>query len=240
MPAPERPSGPEPFDYDTDPERFRINSLAAQEFGLAGDVHEDVADRFAKEHTDLALDIGCGQGRLLDRLRDKGVSAVGLDASPTMLKAASAPRVLGDARTLPFPQDTFGGSAALYMLYHLDDPVQAVVECHRVLRPGGLFAACAPSRYDSPELESVLPGFGIPSTFDSENAPEIVGSVFPDIQVDAWDGPYVHLPDREALALYLRGRRVSPSAANRALDTIDTPLTLTKRGAIIYARKARP
>ena len=124
------------------------------------------------------------------------------------------------------------------MLYHLEDPVQAVAECHRVLSPGGLFAACAPSMYDSPELQSVLPGYGVPSTFDSENAPEIVGSVFGEIEVDAWDGPYVHLPDREALALYLRGRRLSPAAAGRALDAIDTPLTLTKRGSIIFARKS--
>ena len=240
MPAPDRRPSPEPFDYETDPERFRINSLAAKRFGLAGDVHEDVADRFASEGIDRVLDVGCGNGRLLSLLRDIGISAVGLDASPAMLKTASGPRVFGDARTLPFPQDTFGGSAALYMLYHLKDPVQAVAECHRVLGPGGLFAACAPSMYDSLELESVLPGFGIPSTFDSENAPEIVASVFPEIEIDLWDGPYVRLPDREALALYLQGRRLSPTAANRASKAINTPLTLTKKGAIIYARKARP
>lgn len=237
MPEADHRPRPEPFDYDTEPERFRITSLAAKRFGLAEDVHKDVADRFAKERIDLVLDVGCGQGKLLGLLRDIGVPAVGLDASPAMLKAASGSRVFGDARVLPFPANTFGGAAALYMLYHLEDPVQAVAECHRILRPGGWFAACAPSMYDSPELKSVLPGYGVPSTFDSENAPEIVGSVFPDIEVDAWDGPYVHLPDREALTLYLRGRRLSLAAAERASHTIDTPLTLTKRGAIIFARK---
>lgn len=237
MPTADHRPNPEPFDYDSDPERFRINSLAAKEFGLAGDVHEDVADRFAKEGIDSVLDVGCGNGRLLSLLRDAGIATVGLDASPTMLKAASSPRVFGDARRLPFPANTFGGTAALYMLYHLEDPVQAVAECHRVLKPGGLFAACAPSMYDSPELEPVVPGYGVPSTFDSESAPGIVGSVFPAIEVDAWDGPYVHLPDQETLALYLRGRRLSPAPAKRASDAIDTPLTLTKRGAIIFARK---
>ncbi|MYB48385.1 MAG: class I SAM-dependent methyltransferase [Dehalococcoidia bacterium] len=237
MPAADHRPRPEPFDYDTDPGRFRITSLAARRFGLAEDVHVDVADRFAKEQVDLALDVGCGQGKLLSLLQNLGVPAVGLDASPTMLKDAPGSRIFGDARALPFPPNTFGGAAAMYMLYHLEDPVQAVAECHRVLRPGGLFAACAPSRYDSPELRSVLPGYGVPSTFDSENAPEIIGSVFDEIEIDAWDGPYVHLPDSEALTLYLRGRRLSPTAADRASDAIDTPLTLTKRGAIIYARK---
>ena len=237
MPAADHRPRPEPFDYDTNPERFRVNSLAAKQFGLAEDVHEDVADRFADEGIDRVLDVGCGQGKLLRPLQNLGISAVGLDASLTMLKDAPGSRVFGDARMLPFPENTFGGAAALYMLYHLEDPVQAVDECHRVLRPGGLFAACAPSRHDSPELRSVIPGYGVPSTFDSENAPEIIGSVFGEIELDAWEGPYVHLPDREALTLYLRGRRLSPTAADRASDAIDTPLTLTKRGAIIYARK---
>jgi len=238
MPAADHRPRPEPFDYDTDPGRFRVNSLAAKQFGLAEDVHEDVANRFANEGIDRVLDVGCGQGKLLRLLRDKAIPTVGLDASPTMLKDAPASRIIGDARMLPFPENTFGGAAALYMLYHLEDPVQAVTECRRVLRTGGLFAACAPSRYDSPELRSVLPGYGVPSTFDSENAPEIIGSVFSEIEIDAWDGPYVHLPDREALTLYLRGRRLSPSDTERASNTIDTPLTLTKRGAIIYARKS--
>ena len=237
MPAADRRPCPEPLDYDTDPDRFRVNALTAKQFGLAEDVHEDIADRFSKEQVDCVLDVGCGQGKLLDLLRDAGIATVGLDASPTMLKAASGVRVFGDARMLPFPANTFGGAAALYMLYHLEDPVQVVAECHRVLRPGGLFAACAPSRYDSPELHSVLPGYGVPSTFDSENAPEIIGSVFGEVELDVWDGPYVHLPDREALGLYLRGRRLSPVAASRASRAIDTPLTLTKRGAIIFARK---
>ena len=238
MPAADHRPRPEPFDYDTDPGRFRVNSLAAKQFGLAEDVHEDVAGRFADEGIDRVLDVGCGQGKLLRLLQNLGVPAVGLDASPTMLKDAPASRIIGDARKLPFQDNTFGGAAALYMLYHLEDPVHAVTECLRVLTPGGMFAACAPSRYDSPELRSILPGYGVPSTFDSENAPEIIGSVFSEIEIDAWDGPYVHLPDREALTLYLRGRRLSPSDTERASNTIDTPLTLTKRGAIIYARKS--
>ena len=237
MPTDEHRPRPDPVDYDSNPDRFRATTLASRKYGLVGDVHEDVADRFAKERADRVLDIGCGQGKLIGLLRDRRVPVVGLDASPAMLKAAFGARVFGDARVLPFRSDVFSGAAALYMLYHLEDPVRAVAESHRVLRPGGLFAACAPSMYDSPELQSVLPGYGVPSTFDSENAPEIIGSVFAEIEIDAWNGPYVHLPDREALILYLRGRRLSPAAAERASHTIKTPLTLTKRGSIIFARK---
>ena len=240
MPTDEQRPRPDPVDFDSDPDRFRATTLASRKYGLVGDIHEDVADRFANERIDLVLDVGCGQGKLIGLLRDLRVPVVGLDASPAMLRAAFGERVYGDARKLPFRANAFGGAAALYMLYHLEDPVRAVAECHRVLNPGGLFAACAPSMYDSPELQSVLPGYGVPSTFDSENAPEIVGSVFDEIEIDAWNGPYVHLPDRESLILYLRGRRLGSAAAERASDVIDTPLTLTKRGSIVYARKATP
>ena len=37
-------------------------ALAAKQFGLVEDVHEDVAGRFSKEQVDCVLDVGCGQG----------------------------------------------------------------------------------------------------------------------------------------------------------------------------------
>ena len=36
---------PTPSDYDSDPARFRANVQAVEQYGLAADVHEEVADR---------------------------------------------------------------------------------------------------------------------------------------------------------------------------------------------------
>jgi SAM-dependent methyltransferase len=68
--------------------------------------------------------------------------------------------------------------AALYTLYHYADPRLPIKEARRVLRPGGLFAACAPNRDSKPELANVLPDWGARSSFDGEDAVAIVTSVF--------------------------------------------------------------
>jgi SAM-dependent methyltransferase len=125
-----------------------------------------------------------------------------------MLAAVAEPKVLADATAIPFPDERFGAVAALYMLYHLRDPRDALAESRRVLRNGGLFAASAPSRYDNPELAGLLPKEPL-ATFDSENGPEMVGQFFQDVEVRRWDGSLMHLPDTEALVLWLRGNGLS-------------------------------
>jgi SAM-dependent methyltransferase len=225
-----------PFDYDIDPERFRAGIEAVKKYTLQSDIHEDVARRFVEEHLAPVLDLGCGEGRFTFPARQMGIATIALDLSATMLASIPEPRVQGDARRLPFPGNTFGGIVALYMLYHLLDPSEAVAEIHRVLRPGGLFVACAPSRYNDPELSVVL-GPQPPMTFDAENGPEIVARSFKIVQVDRWDTPCLHLPDHEALHLYLRSRHLCPADMERALNQVTTPITLTKRGALIYGRK---
>jgi hypothetical protein len=104
------------------------------------------------------------------------------------------------------------------------------------LRPGGIFLACAPSRYNDPELAQVLPP-SPPATFDAENGPDMVGDFFQAIEIERWDAPLVHLPDCDALALYLRGRGLVPAQVKRVMECVSVPLTITKRGALVIGRK---
>lgn len=227
---------PIPSDYDSDPDRFRTNIQATERYALIGDVHDAIAEQLASRQLDPILDIGCGEGRLIRPVRERGLSIVALDNSATMLQAVSPPRILGDARNLPFPNSCFNTVTALYMLYHLPEPREVLIESRRVLRPGGIFIASAPSRYNDPELAIVLSPS--PMTFEAENGPEMVGQFFEVMQVERWDAPLVHLPDKEALARYLRGRSLSQEDIQKATERIPVPLSLTKRGALIFGRKS--
>jgi SAM-dependent methyltransferase len=193
------------------------------------DLYAEVAAR-VRGHEPV-LDVGCGEGALANAL--PGV--IGLDRSTTMLAAAPPPSVRGDALALPFQGDRFGAVVSINVLYHVDEPVQAIEEARRVLRTGGLFAAATVARDDSPELAHVW--HAERSTFDAEEAPQIVASVFGEVDVDAWDAPLVHLPDRAAVRDYLIARLVSRSEAGDRAAAVPVPLDVTKRGCVVYARK---
>lgn len=107
----ERPRKVIPPDYDRDPGRFRTARANQRRHGLASDVHERVARRLLDERLTPALDVGCGEGELARHLPDG--DWVGLDQSQSMLAAAPAPTVLGDAAALPFPDASFRAVAIL-------------------------------------------------------------------------------------------------------------------------------
>jgi hypothetical protein len=62
-------------------------------------------------------------------------------------------------------------------------------------------------------------------------------SYTPCMNADARDGPYVTLPDVEALRRYLIRKGVERALAAARAGTMAFPLAITKRGAIVYGRK---
>jgi SAM-dependent methyltransferase len=199
----------------------------------ARDVHERVAARMVAEGLEPVLDVGCGEGELARYL--PADAWVGLDSSPRLLAAAPAGAVEGDATALPFADGTLGSVALLYVLYHVDDPRLALAEAWRVLRPGGLVAVAAPSRHDSPELAVALPERML--TFDAELAPELLAERFGAIGVERWDAPLVSLPTRDDVRDYLVGKGVARDAAAAEAASVAVPLTVTKRGALVFGRR---
>lgn len=227
-----------PNDYDSNPGRF----LSA-EANPHDDVHPYVAARFAAAGAATVLDVGGGNGRLARLLPALSMRCLLIDQSPTMLDLAPRPAVRADGAQLPVASASADAVAALYTLYHYADPLVPIREARRVLRPGGLFAACAANRDTDPELADVIPSWGAASTFGGEDAEAIVASVFDapgdTVTADRWDGLLVTLSSVPDAVACLRVYGLSETSAARAAATLELPLTLTKRGCIVYGTKAQ-
>lgn len=92
------------------------------------------------------LDLACGTGRTL------GLASRGVDASPAMVDIARAghpqvPVARARADALPYPNGTFDAVFSLHLVMHRKRRYvrRILAECHRVLRPDGVFAFDAPS-----------------------------------------------------------------------------------------------
>jgi ubiquinone/menaquinone biosynthesis C-methylase UbiE len=90
------------------------------------------------------LEVGCGTGLVLERIRAFAKTARGVDLSPGMLERARA-RGLdvteGSATALPFADASFDVACSFKVLAHVEDIGRALSEMARVVRPRGVVLA---------------------------------------------------------------------------------------------------
>lgn len=228
---------PPPSGTHVERERFHSARLAVSRWG-SEDVHHEVARRLVALPAGPVLDLGSGDGALRDAMpASMRTRWVGIDRSEAILAAGPRPSAVADAGALPVRSHSVAAVAALWMLYDLDEPGAAIAEAARVLVPDGALFASSTRRDDAPELAE---HFDNPATtFDAEEAPDLVAEHFADVDVLAWDAPLVHLPDRDALVTYLQSRGATAASAESAAATLRTPLSITRRGSLVVGRGPR-
>ena len=96
----------------------------------------------------VLLDLGCGPGTITAGLARRVGRVVGLDASVEMVDAAenhaadcgidNAAFEVGSAYDLPFSDDSFDVVYAHQVFQHLSQPVEALREVRRILKPEGI------------------------------------------------------------------------------------------------------
>jgi SAM-dependent methyltransferase len=119
-----------------------------------------VLDLAAIPSAAAVLDVGCGNGRYLSTLRERGHTGplAGLDYSPGMalVARAFAPTAVGDAQALPVRDGVADVAICAHMLYHVPDLPRAVGELRRVLRPGGSAVVVTNGPNHTAESDAIL------------------------------------------------------------------------------------
>jgi SAM-dependent methyltransferase len=94
------------------------------------------------------LEVGCGPGSVLRRLATLVPTGrvVGVEPDPELATAAraavpGADILAGTAERLPLPDAAVDVAVIRFVLQHLEDPLAAVQELARVVRPGGVVVA---------------------------------------------------------------------------------------------------
>jgi len=119
-----------------------------------------IIDLFGDVKNKKVLDIGCGTGRLISDLLDRGAIITGVDVSKNMLEVARKkfPKVHfieGDIRKIPFKDDSFDFVIATFVIVHLQqcELEKAFDEVYRVLKPSGKFILTNINQKKAPKLK---------------------------------------------------------------------------------------
>ncbi|MBT2401712.1 class I SAM-dependent methyltransferase [Streptomyces sp. ISL-100] len=168
--------------------------------------------------TGRVLDVGCGNGKFVRRLRQDrpDLDVIGTDISAGILADVPGPVLVADAQALPFADGCADAVLALHMLYHVRDIPATVTELARVLKPGGVLVASTNSDTDKRELDQlwrraagdvlgVAEGparVSLSARFSLEQASELLGAAFDDIQVHELPG-VIELTDPAPIVAHL-------------------------------------
>jgi ubiquinone/menaquinone biosynthesis C-methylase UbiE len=212
---------------------------------------QELLTRYLPPPPAVVLDVGGGPGVYAVWLAGLGYEVRLLDPMELHVsqarEAGVAKAQVGDARALPFADGSFDAVLELGPLYHLneaEDRRRALEEARRVLRPGGVLAAAAITRFAS-TIDGLLKGLVMD--------PEFERIVEQDLRDGRHENPgrhpswfttaYFHLPDGLAAEVRAAGFDLTALVAIEGvgawLPDIDAWLDDPARRAILLRAIAR-
>jgi SAM-dependent methyltransferase len=165
---------------------------------------QELLNRYLPDPPAVVLDVGGGPGVYAAWLAEQGYEVHLLDPIELHVRQAreASPRLgsaeIGDARALPYADGAADAVLLLGPLYHLqdrDDRLQALGEARRVLRPGGLLAAAAISRFAA-TIDGLRREFLLDPDFEQSVSRSLRDGrgQNPDRKPDRFTTAYLHLP----------------------------------------------
>ena len=94
------------------------------------------------------LDVGCGNGGFLLQMREVGWQVCGVEPDPKSAAQAAAAGLdvrMGLLEDAALPAEHFDGITLNHVIEHLHDPIAALREGLRVLKPGGTISISTPN-----------------------------------------------------------------------------------------------
>lgn len=102
------------------------------------EIHGKVIEMIGKEPRGNVLDVQTGTGILAGRLRKIRFEVCGCDINPSYFSVPGLGIKVGDLNhDLPFPPESFDYVVCIEGLEHLENPLNAIREFSRLLKPGG-------------------------------------------------------------------------------------------------------
>ncbi|GAA0359066.1 methyltransferase domain-containing protein [Bacillus horti] len=125
-------------------------------------IHAELATYVPQQNGIIALDVGCGTGRFLQRIQHQIAEGIGIDLSPEMIREANRQADLlqltdrfefrvGDAYELPLKNESVDVAISTCMMFLLPEPEKGIEELHRVLKKQGTLLMLNPSPLMNPE-----------------------------------------------------------------------------------------
>ncbi len=96
-----------------------------------------------KKGRDVVLDVGCGNGSKVEKIRGMGIECYGIDIDKTKFEKSEY-LIYADAAAIPFGAKKFTKVICTEVLEHVNNDKQVLSEIARVLKKGGLLYLTTP------------------------------------------------------------------------------------------------